>query len=177
MVLLVLSMARLRRQLARVVLASAILVVAGCSVGQHEAPLPSPSGGVQVGTASWYGSAHQGGTTSSGERFDQREFTAAHRTLPLGTRARVTNVANGRSVIVRINDRGPFVRGRVLDVSYGAARALGIVRCGTARVRIEVLGDPSVVTTGDVGVRSRRVRRSLRDGEKKRPPKSRPPAI
>src|SRR2546427_5604765 len=86
----------------------------GCSLF-HRTP-PPPPGSVQVGLASWYGAELQGGRTASGERFDQRELSAAHPTLPLGTRARVTNLVNGRSVIVRINDRGPFVRGRVIDV-------------------------------------------------------------
>jgi rare lipoprotein A len=92
-----------------------------------------------TGTASWYGRDFHGDHTASGERFDQDEFTAAHPSLPLGTRVRVTNLANGRSVVVRINDRGPFTHGRVLDVSYRAAHALGMLRRGTARVRMEVL--------------------------------------
>ena len=79
--------------------------------------------GVQVGVASWYGPGFHGRRTANGEIYDQYELTAAHRTLPLGTRAMVTNLDNGRSVEVRINDRGPFVDGRVIDLSYGAARA------------------------------------------------------
>ena len=105
----------------------------GCSLFRRE---PSP-GHVQVGLASWYDLP---GRTASGERYDQQELTAAHRTLPLGTRVLVTNLANGHSVRVRINDRGPFKRGRVIDVSRAAARRLGMVGTGTARVRIEVLG-------------------------------------
>jgi rare lipoprotein A len=118
------------------VLAAIALGVAGCSLFR------GPSGPGQVGTASWYGPEFQGGRTASGERFDQQAFTAAHPTLPLGTRARITNLENGRSVVVRINDRGPKTRGRVLDVSYAAARALGMLRRGTARVRIEALDAP-----------------------------------
>jgi rare lipoprotein A len=117
------------------VLAALALGVAGCSLFR-------PSGPGQVGTASWYGPEFQGSRTASGERFDQQAFTAAHPTLPLGTRARITNLENGRSVVVRINDRGPKTRGRVLDVSYAAARALGMLRRGTARVRIEQLDAP-----------------------------------
>src|SRR3989441_10230861 len=101
----------------------------GCSHFRRE------PGRVQVGLASWYDL--QGRPTASGERFDQRELTAAHRSLPLGTRVLVTNLANGRSVRVRINDRGPFARGRVIDVSRAAARRLGMVGAGTGRGRIE----------------------------------------
>ena len=91
------------------------------------------------GTASYYGRELAGNRTASGERFDPHGFTAAHRTLPLGTKLRVTNVANGRSVIVRVNDRGPFVGRRVIDVSLGAAREIQMVRSGTARVRLEIV--------------------------------------
>lgn len=90
------------------------------------------------GVASWYGKEHQGKPTASGEAFDRNELTAAHRSLPLGTLLRVTNPSNGREVVVRVNDRGPFVRGRVLDLSEKAARALGMLDRGKARVEIEV---------------------------------------
>src|SRR3712207_3406 len=89
------------------------------------------------GEASYYGHELAGNRTASGERFDPYGLTAAHRTLPLGTRLRVTNVANGKSVIVRINDRGPFVRSRLIDVSLGAAREINMVRAGKAQVRLE----------------------------------------
>ncbi|WAN69799.1 septal ring lytic transglycosylase RlpA family protein [Moorena producens JHB] len=91
------------------------------------------------GIASWYGSAFHGRRTASGERFNQYALTAAHRTLRFGTRVKVTNLRNGRSVIVRINDRGPYVRGRIIDLSRGAARIIGLVRSGTGSVRIEIL--------------------------------------
>lgn len=94
---------------------------------------------VQVGYASWYGKKFDGKPTASGEIFDMHAMTAAHRTLPLGTTARVTNLDNGKSVVLKINDRGPFVRGRILDCSYGAAKKLGYVGAGLAKVRIEVL--------------------------------------
>jgi rare lipoprotein A len=93
----------------------------------------------QNGMASYYGPGMQGRKTASGERFNQAAFTAAHRTAPFGSRLQVTNTANGRSVIVRVNDRGPFIRGRVVDVSTVAARQLGIVGRGVARVRVEKL--------------------------------------
>jgi rare lipoprotein A len=94
---------------------------------------------VQEGVASWYGPGFHGNRTANGEIYDQYEMTAAHPSLPLGTRAMVTNLGNGRAVEIRINDRGPFVGGRVIDLSYGAARTIGMVGPGTARVRIEVL--------------------------------------
>ena len=94
---------------------------------------------MQVGTASWYGPGFHGNRTASGEVYDQHDLTAAHPSLPLGTRVSVTNLANGRQVDVRINDRGPFVKGRSIDLSYAAARSLGMVGPGTAKVRIEVV--------------------------------------
>src|SRR5688572_3506670 len=97
---------------------------------------------VQVGLASWYGPGFHGEETASGEIFDQREMVAAHRTLPLGSVIRVTNLENGRRVTLRVIDRGPygrnFRRGTILDVSRGAARRLGILRDGIVKVRIEV---------------------------------------
>jgi rare lipoprotein A len=99
-----------------------------------------PADPVQVGTASFYGHWHHGRLTASGERFDLSGLTAAHRTLPFGTVARVTDVSSGRSVTVRITDRGPYLRGRVIDLSYAAAQQLGMVEAGLAKVRIEVLG-------------------------------------
>ncbi len=92
----------------------------------------------QVGTASWYGVQFQGKPTASGEPFDMRDFTAAHPSLPLGTFVKVTNLRNGKAVVVRINDRGPVVDGRIIDVSYNAARALGFNDRGLQRVRLEL---------------------------------------
>jgi len=93
------------------------------------------------GIASWYGRKFHGRCTASGEIFDMREHTAAHRTLPFGTRIRVTNLQNGRHTIVRINDRGPFVAGREIDLSYVAARDIGIVEKGLEKVKIEILAN------------------------------------
>ena len=101
---------------------------------------PAPKAGVEVGIASWYGQEFHGRPTSSREVYNMNDMTAAHRTLPFGTHVMVTNLANDRSAVVRINDRGPFVGGRVIDLSYAAARVLGIVGPGTARVRVEILG-------------------------------------
>ncbi len=93
-----------------------------------------------TGMASWYGPGFHGRRSASGERYNQNAMTAAHRSLPFGTMVRVTNIKNGRSVVVRINDRGPFIRGRVIDMSAAAARVLGMVHSGIAPVRIEVIG-------------------------------------
>ncbi|WP_424519450.1 septal ring lytic transglycosylase RlpA family protein [Rubrivirga sp.] len=105
------------------------------------APLEGTARGVVIATgqASFYGERFRGRRTANGERFNPDAMTAAHRTLPFGTRLRVTNTRNGRSVLVRVNDRGPFTRGRVLDLSRAAAREIGMIRSGTARVRIERL--------------------------------------
>ncbi|MEX3759755.1 septal ring lytic transglycosylase RlpA family protein [Paraburkholderia phenoliruptrix] len=103
-------------------------VAAACACGK---------GFQQTGFASWYGRMFQGRRTASGERYDMHALTAAHRTLPLGACVRVTSLVRTRSVVVRINDRGPFVRGRIIDLSYAAAEALGVRRAGSAQVRLE----------------------------------------
>ncbi len=92
----------------------------------------------QVGTASWYGEYFQGKQTASGEPYDMRDFTAAHPTLPLGTFVKVTNLRNGKAVVVRINDRGPVVDGRIIDLSFNSARALGFEQRGLQRVRLDI---------------------------------------
>lgn len=99
--------------------------------------LPAPAG--ETGRASWYGEAHQGKRTASGEAFDMNALTAAHPTLPFGTRLRVVNLDNDREVEVRVNDRGPTIAGRIIDLSYAAARALGALGPGIIPVRITVL--------------------------------------
>src|SRR5437870_3866734 len=115
------------------------LGAAGCTLFREPAPPPIVNG-VQLGVASWYGPGFHGNRTANGEIYDQYELTAAHPSLPLGTRAMVTNITNGRAVEVRINDRGPFVDGRAIDLSYAAARTIGMIGPGTGRVRIDVLG-------------------------------------
>ena len=117
----------------------AVLTFAGCGV---RAPAPPQPGVPQTGMASWYGPGFHGHATTSGEPYDQHDLTAAHPTLPLGTRVRVTNLDNGRSVEVRVNDRGPFVKERAVDLSYAAASAIGVVGPGTAPVRIEIVERP-----------------------------------
>jgi len=93
----------------------------------------------QVGTASWYGEYFQGRDTASGEPYDMYDLTAAHPTLPLGTFVRVTNLRNGKAVVLRVNDRGPIVEGRIIDVSYGAAQILGMSGRGIQRVRLDLV--------------------------------------
>jgi rare lipoprotein A len=120
-----------------------LALLAGCATAPLTAMRP---GGAfdETGIASYYGREHAGHRTASGSRYDPGRLTAAHRTLPFGTRVRVTNLGNGRSVVVTVTDRGPFRRGRIIDVSARAARALDFVRAGTARVRVEVVGDEIV---------------------------------
>jgi rare lipoprotein A len=98
-----------------------------------------PAFTLEEGLASWYGGKFQGRITSSGEVFDANLLTAAHKTLPFGTMVKVTNLANGRSTVVKINDRGPFVEGRIIDLSRAAAEQIDMVGTGTARVSVEVL--------------------------------------
>jgi rare lipoprotein A len=119
-------------------LAASVFAVGCATVPAPADPSRSSS---EVGMASFYGAAHEGQRTASGGRYHPDRLTAAHPTLPFGSRVRVTNLDNGRSVIVTINDRGPFRKGRIIDVSKRAARRLGFVRQGTARVRVEPLSE------------------------------------
>jgi peptidoglycan lytic transglycosylase len=153
----------------RVSIAVLLLVVSGCARRNVSvqppapAPLPQPSvppaagqppvAGqfVEDGVASWYGVPFNGHRTSDGEIYDMHQFTAAHRTLPFNSVVRVTNLTNGRQTEVRINDRGPFVANRVIDLSFAAAQAIGMVGPGTARVRLDVVSGPSP-TAGFFGV-------------------------
>ena len=93
----------------------------------------------QVGKASWYGGLFQGKATASGENYDMNDYTAAHRELPLGTFLRVTNLSNRKSVVVRVNDRGPFFPDRIIDLSYSAARSIGMPQNGLGKVRLEIV--------------------------------------
>lgn len=115
---------------------AATLFVAGCSARRAEIV---PVGKTQRGVASWYGPTFHGKQTASGEIFDTYRLTAAHKTLPFGALVEVRNLENGRTVRVRINDRGPFVRGRVIDLTYAAAEEIGMLGSGTARVELTVL--------------------------------------
>lgn len=115
--------------------------------GRWYHPMESAEGYNETGTASWYGSKFHGRKTSNGERYDMYAMSAAHKTLPLPTMVRVTNLDNGRSVVVRVNDRGPFVKNRLIDLSYAAARQLGYDKTGTAPVHVEVIGYASSAPT------------------------------
>jgi rare lipoprotein A len=119
---------------------AALLFSAGCG---SSSPRSSTAGGESAdhseGIASYYAEEFNGRQTASGELYDMEELTAAHPTLPFNTRVRVTNLDNGKSVVVRINDRGPFKKGRILDLSYRAARVIGLIPEGTAPVRVEIL--------------------------------------
>jgi rare lipoprotein A len=109
--------------------------------GRTYVPLKDWRGYEEVGVASWYGAAHHGKRTASGERFDAHgAHTAAHKTLPFGVCADVENLRTGKKVRVRINDRGPFAKGRVIDLSQAAASEIGLVRAGVAKVRVEAVG-------------------------------------
>ena len=114
------------------------LVLWGCAYAPTYTGRP-----YQEGFASYYGKKFHGKKTASGEIFNMYDMTAAHRTLPFGTYVRVTNLENGRSVVVRINDRGPFAKGRIIDLSYAAAKRLGIIHKGVAKVRIDIVAYPN----------------------------------
>jgi rare lipoprotein A len=145
------------RQINMLGMAAAVFLLAACSSGpdmttgaKRQAGQPYSVNGATyapreepgydtVGIASWYGKRYHGRRTASGEIFDMNSATAAHRTLPFGTRVQVTNLENGRSAVLKINDRGPFVRRRIIDVSRHAAQALGFVQQGTVRVRVRLV--------------------------------------
>jgi rare lipoprotein A len=157
-------------------LAPALLILpllAAC--GPRQAPTTHPNGGggasghrpgkvIERGIASWYGPGFHGKQTANGETFDTGELTAAHKKLPFNTRVQVTNLDNGRSVVVRINDRGPFIRGRIIDLSRAAAEAVEMIGPGTARVELRLLdsaGRPAAlpeILTVQVGAFADRVR-------------------
>ncbi len=134
-------------------LALAALLAAGCASSRAPDPGPVRPGWRERGVASWYGPDFHGRPTASGEVYDMHRLTAAHRTLPFGTVLEVRNLDNGRTVMVRVNDRGPFIRGRILDLSFAAAQRLAMIGPGTARVEIFVLPpgtpDPDRVLTGE----------------------------
>jgi rare lipoprotein A len=121
-----------------------LVLLAGCGLFRRgPEKLDAVPGATQTGVASWYGPGFHGRQTANGEIYDQHALTAAHRTLPLGTWVRVTNVAGERAVVVRVNDRGPYVDDRVIDLSLAAAQRIDLVRPGVAPVRIEVLEGPT----------------------------------
>ncbi len=112
-------------------------------------PLPTASGYVESGIASWYGRDFHGRLTSNGEKYNMHDITAAHKLLPMHTMLLVQNKENGKKIVVRVNDRGPFIQGRIIDLSYGAAKKLGLVNSGTARVTITALGEVQNKKSGE----------------------------
>jgi peptidoglycan lytic transglycosylase len=133
------------RGVARALALAAALAAACSHTGPHPtseervAPPPRAEPGVQTGVASYYARGLHGRLTASGERYDRHQLTCAHRTYPFGTLLRVTDLESGRSVVVKVTDRGPFAEGRIIDLSWAAARALGIVERGLARVAVELV--------------------------------------
>lgn len=148
----------MRRLRLALVLLPALAALQGCAVPLIKAPeapseevapdVEAPAAGAeerepfQRGVASWYGLTFHGRKTANGERFDMNALTAAHPSLPFGTRVRVRSLVNGREVIVRINDRGPFTPGRIIDLSHAAARQIGLLGLGTKRVTLTLVDDP-----------------------------------
>jgi rare lipoprotein A len=146
------------RVLNQTALAVALAIALGAAPGNTQTPdseqgipgqtqetlKPVPTKKYQVGKASWYGRVFQYHRTASGEPYDMNDFTAAHRTLPLGSWVKVTNLKNDRSVMVRINDRGPIMRSRIIDLSYGAAKMLGMGSSGISSVRLDIVDTPTV---------------------------------
>ena len=138
-------------------LATAVAALAACAAAEPPAfpvqPMaeekPPEKVFEQTGKASYYGEWHQGKPTASGEKFDMNALTAAHKTLPFGTKVKVTNLENGRSVTVRITDRGPFVKGRVIDLSLAAAKKIDMVKAGVAKVEIRRVGGGDTVASTD----------------------------
>ena len=138
-----------RPRLTHAGLALLLPLLAACASAFPDGPAAGPTSEIrpaaryaEQGLASWYGARYHGRQTASGERFDMRALTAAHRTLPFGTRVQVTNLSNGRSIVVRINDRGPFVAGRVIDLSRRGAERLGFIQQGLTEVTVQTV-DPT----------------------------------
>ena len=136
-----------RASTAAVAFALACLVLSSCAKKHHitaapRVPAPSPVRSSETGWASWYGHPYHGRAAANGEIYDMEKLTAAHRTLPFGTSVRVTNLGNGKSVDVRIIDRGPFVAGRIIDLSHAAAEAIAMIGPGVAQVQVAILALP-----------------------------------
>lgn len=135
----------MKRSLLRRAVPIVIVAAVGCSSGRPktvglEPTKPRAAGWTETGDASWYGNPYHGRQTASGEVYNMHDLTAAHRSLPFGTRVRVTRRDTGADVVVRINDRGPFIKGRIIDLSFAAAKKIGLDRDGVAPVKLKVLG-------------------------------------
>jgi rare lipoprotein A len=126
-----------------------LALASGCSLppSKVSVPLPSEARPSHTGIASWYGPGFHGKVTANGEIYNQSDLTAAHQTLPLGTRVMVTNLENGSSTQVTINDRGPFAKGRIIDLSFAAAESINMIGPGTALVRVDVIDSPTRIQT------------------------------
>jgi rare lipoprotein A len=133
------SPSRLRRAFALAAIAALASPLVAAPTGHGPVFPDTVPEWVQQGRVSWYGPGFHGRRTANGEIFDTHDLTMAHRTLDFGSQVRVTNLENGRSVVVRVNDRGPYVRGRVADLSHAAAKELGFVDDGVVKARIELL--------------------------------------
>jgi rare lipoprotein A len=127
--------------------AGGIALISSPSFGAAKATQKNAKSWHQIGIASWYGPGHHGKRTASGARFDMNAMTAAHPSLPLGTMLRVENLANGRSIVVRVNDRGPFTRNRIIDLSQAAAREIDLEDRGIGRVALSLVGRPRVAAS------------------------------
>jgi rare lipoprotein A len=139
----------LRTERSRPLWLVSLFFLAGCSIPPSRVKLPSPPDAriTQTGIASWYGPGFHGKPTASGNIYDQNDLTAAHQTLPLGTRVLVTNLNNGSATEVTITDRGPFAKGRIIDLSYAAGQSLQMIGPGTVPVRLEVIDSPYRITS------------------------------
>ncbi|WP_267383963.1 septal ring lytic transglycosylase RlpA family protein [Cyanobacterium sp. uoEpiScrs1] len=131
---------RLRRLMGNALPLNAIANISSTTPGKVKTGIKEQVISLRKGMASWYGPGFHGRLTANGERYNQNGLTAAHKNLPFGTKVRVTNLNNGRSITVRINDRGPYAHGRIIDLSKGAARVIGLMGSGVAPVKIEILG-------------------------------------
>lgn len=136
--------ARFERGLA---IAIAAMLLSPCAISHANAPGLSPEAAIATGEASYYADRFAGKRTASGEAYDPRDFTAAHRSLPFGTRVRVTDVQSGRSVVVRINDRGPWGKERLIDISRAAANEIGLARRGRGTVSLALAQDDTDTET------------------------------
>lgn len=137
-----------------IIIAPVLFACGKKSVNTYPTPEQKPStpgytieGSTQVGLASWYGLEEHNNYAASGERFSKHDYTAAHKTLPMGTVVRVTNLENGRDVIVKINDRGPFIGDRIIDLSHAPAQSIDMVQKGVVKVKVEVVSSPSTKTS------------------------------
>jgi rare lipoprotein A len=142
----------LRRVTATLALALGILLQSECARKHHVTAAPTSAPQIrspETGLASWYGHPYHGRAASNGEIYDMEKLTAAHRTLPFGTFVHVTNLGNNKSVDVRIIDRGPFVDGRIIDLSHAAAQAIDLIGPGIARVRLDILSAPQNTSAGN----------------------------